>query len=47
MEALIAIITIVWSILGIILFFKIWGMTNNVKEIHDWLMECLVLKNLD
>ena len=39
MEALIAIITIIWSILGIILFFKIWGMTNNVKEIHDWLME--------
>ena len=39
MEALIAIITIVWSVLGIILFFKIWGMTNNVKDIHDWLME--------
>lgn len=39
MEILIAIITIAWSILGIILFFKIWGMTNNVKEIHDWLME--------
>lgn len=39
MEALIAIITIIWSILGIILFFKIWGMTNHVKEIHDWLME--------
>lgn len=33
-----AIITIVWSILGIILFLKIWRMTNNVKEIHDWLM---------
>lgn len=31
--------TIIWSILGTILFLKIWGMTNNVKEIHDWLME--------
>ena len=39
MEALIAIITIIWSVLGIILFFKIWGMTNNVKEIHDWILE--------
>lgn len=39
MEVLIAVITVIWSILGIILFFKIWGMTNNVKDIHDWLME--------
>ncbi len=39
MEILIAIITIVWSILGIILFFKIWGMTNNVNDIHNWIME--------
>lgn len=39
MEALIEIISIIWSVLGIILFFKIWGMTNNVKEIHDWILE--------
>lgn len=38
MEAFISIIIIGWSILGIILFFKIWGMTNNVKEIHDKFM---------
>lgn len=39
METLIVIITIVWSVLGFILFFKIWGMTNNIKEMHDWFLE--------
>ena len=28
-------IVIVWGILNIILFFKIWGMTNDVKAIKD------------
>lgn len=31
---LLAIISLVASILNIILFFKIWGMTNNVKTIR-------------
>jgi len=35
MESLIAIISIVVSVLTIILFFKIWGMTNNIKKIKD------------
>lgn len=26
----------VWGILEIVLFFKIWGMTNNIKEIKDY-----------
>ena len=30
---------IAWSILEIILFFKIWGMTNDVKEINHNLFE--------
>lgn len=29
------IIAIIWSILVIILFFKVWGMTNNVKYISE------------
>ena len=28
-----AIVLLVWGILEIVLFFKIWGMTNNVKKI--------------
>ena len=35
MEAVIAIITLVCSVLNIILFFKIWGMTDNIKRIKD------------
>lgn len=31
MEGLLAIIALVFGVLNIILFFKIWGMTNNVK----------------
>ena len=29
------IIGLVWAILNIILFFKIWGMTNDLKEIKN------------
>lgn len=35
METFIALVTIVGAILQIILFFKIWGMTNNVSKILD------------
>jgi hypothetical protein len=28
-------ISLICIILGIILFFKIWGMTNNVKKIRE------------
>lgn len=35
MEAFIIILYIVFAVLGLILFFKIWGMTNNVRYIAD------------
>lgn len=30
---------LVWGILNIVLFFKIWGMTNDVSAIRDYLLE--------
>ena len=33
METFMAIVFLVFGILQIILFFKIWGMTNNVKKL--------------
>lgn len=35
MIALLSIICIVFGILQIILFFKIWGMTNDIKKIRS------------
>lgn len=35
MAAFIIILYIVFAVLGLILFFKIWGMTNNVRYIAD------------
>ena len=35
METFMAIVFLVFGILQIILFFKIWGMTNNVKKIKN------------
>ena len=29
---------VVFGVLGIILFFKIWGMTNDVKELKEFLL---------
>lgn len=37
MYEVVAIITIVFGILQIILFFKLWGMTNDVKNILNLL----------
>ena len=34
-----AILATVWTILSLILFFKVWGMTNNVKEIKNHLLK--------
>lgn len=34
MEILLSIISIVFGILSIILFFKIWGMTNDIAEMN-------------
>lgn len=39
METFVYFLCLIWSILCLILFFKIWGMTNNVKqltqEVHE------------
>lgn len=35
MDGIVVIIIIVATILGIVLFFKVWGMTNNVKDIKE------------
>lgn len=35
METLLAIIFIVFGLLQIILFFKIWGMTNDIREMKN------------
>lgn len=32
MEAFIIIISLIWGILSLILFFKVWGMTNDVRR---------------
>ena len=39
METFMAIVFLVFGILQIILFFKIWGMTNNVKKIKEAFLE--------
>lgn len=36
---------ILWWILCVILFFKIWGMTNDVREIKDMFKEKLDLEH--
>lgn len=44
MEVLKGLIMLVAAILQIILFFKVWGMTNNVRKIKD---ELLSIEELD
>lgn len=39
MEVLLGIIFIVFGVLQIILFFRIWGMTNNVSELTETFCE--------
>ena len=39
METFMTIVFLVFGILQIILFFKIWGMTNNVKKIKEAFLE--------
>ena len=35
---LVYVIMVVWGVLNIILFFKIWSMTNDVKELKDYII---------
>lgn len=37
METIFLIIALIWSILCLILFFKVWGMTSDVSEIKELL----------
>ena len=41
MEILYLVLALVWSILCLILFFKIWVMTNDVAIIKDFLLKSL------
>lgn len=47
MEAFIVIIAIAVAVLNIILFFKIWGMTNHISEINDNLKMIMLSKKAD
>jgi F0F1-type ATP synthase membrane subunit b/b' len=38
----IAFVVIVFGLLQLILFFKIWGMTNNVREIKEYICKDLL-----
>lgn len=35
MEIILSLVLIIFGILQIVLFFKVWGMTNNIAEITD------------
>lgn len=45
MEVFFSIVGIIWGILCIILFFKVWGMCNNVNEIKNILQGKFVGKD--
>lgn len=38
MNTLFEVLALVWSVLCLILFFKIWGMTNDVKELKEYFL---------
>ena len=35
MEAFIVIVSLIWGILSLILFFKVWGMTNDIRQLKQ------------
>ena len=43
METFIAIMSIIWTVLCLVFFFKVWGMTNDVKEIKKHLISVIPL----
>ena len=47
MEAFVIIFSLVWGILSLILFFKIWGMTNDMRVIKDLLVDRLEGDSID
>jgi len=46
MEVLIGIVVVIFGILQIILFFKLWGMTNDVSEIKNFLLKESLEENI-
>lgn len=44
---LIFLVTIVWGVLNIILFFKIWGMVDDVRELKEYFLKQAPHKNLE
>ena len=45
MYAFLSVILIIFGILQIILFFKLWGMTNDVKALRiKWTLVFLIMK---
>lgn len=45
MIEIISIIMLVFGVLQIILFFKIWGMTNDVRELRDFIISRSITSN--
>lgn len=43
----VSIIIIIFGILQIILFFKLWGMTNNIFEIKELIKKCSIEENVN
>lgn len=42
---ILSVVTIVWAILNTILFFKVWGMCNNIKIIKKIMLENVLRQN--
>ncbi len=45
MISIISVVTIVWGILNTFLFFKVWGMCNNIKVIKKIMLEGVLRQN--
>ena len=45
MNTVLSIIIVVFGILQIILFFKIWGMTNDVRAIRNKYLQAIIRKH--
>lgn len=44
-SGVVIVLGLIWWILCIVLFFKVWGMTNNISRIRDILEEWLDLEH--
>ena len=47
MSTLISIILVVFGILQIVLFFKLWGMTNDIRDIKNKYLESNITNNVE